>query len=170
MTDRDIVEGSESIRESMPYGNMAICLALAGIPATDIREPEWCEAMTQERPEVLDYIAALCRKVTDIYHAPPATPSEGYEEDGFWVRERQIFYDTDLLREQQREAWRICPDCAGLGRIETSCNGRRALCLLIPRHACAKCHELGRALLQQTHMKKNTAQVVLLDGDRISHR
>ena len=122
---------------------------------------------TRQRPEVGQYIAKLCDQIVELYRRPPAQPAEGREEDGWWVRSKHIFYDTDMLRESQREAWRLCADCSGLGRIETSSERvDRSLCLLIPRHACPRCRGEGAALAEQARKSGRYAHVLTLDGDK----
>lgn len=72
-----------------------------------------------------------------------------------------------MLRESQREAWRLCADCSGLGRIETSSERvDRSLCLLIPRHACPRCRGEGAALAEQARKSGRYAHVLTLDGDK----
>jgi hypothetical protein len=59
-------------------------------------------------------------------------------------RARNIFYDTDGIRESQNEQIRICQDCAGALRIESSSDrGVHILAVHIPRNACSKCRETG---------------------------
>lgn len=164
--DIAVLEGGYAIRGALPYVNLGICLALAGLSAEDIREPGWAPASTRQRPEVGRYIAKLCDQIVDLYRHPPAQPTEGREEDGWWVRSKHIFYDTDMLRESQREAWRLCADCSGLGRFETSSERvDRSLCLLIPRHACPRCRKESEALAEQARKSGRYAHVLVLDGD-----
>lgn len=165
--DIAVLEGGYAIRGALPYVNMGICLALAGLSAEDIREPGWTPSSTRQRPEVGQYIAKLCDQIVELYRRPPAQPAEGREEDGWWVRSKHIFYDTDMLRESQREAWRLCADCSGLSRIETSSERvDRSLCLLIPRHACPRCRSEGAALAEQARKSGRYAHVLTLDGDK----
>lgn len=160
-----VLEGGYSIRGALPYVNLGICLALAGLSAEEIREPGWTPAATRQKAQVGEYIAKLCDQVLDVYRHPPAEPAEGQEESGWWTRRKQIFYDTDMLRESQNEAWRLCADCSGLGRIETvSERVDRSLCLLIPRHACPRCRAEGRELTEKARKSGRYAHVLLLDG------
>lgn len=164
--DIAVLEGGYSIRGALPYVNLAICLALAGLSAGDIREPGRTLESTRQRPETGRYIAELCDQIVELYRHPPAQPAEGREEDGWWVRRKHIFYDTDMLRESQREAWRLCADCSGLGRMETSSERvERSLCLLIPRHACPRCRKEGATLAEQARKSGRYAHVLVLDGD-----
>jgi hypothetical protein len=165
-----VLEGGYSIRGALPYVNLAICLALAGLPATDIVEPDWTPSIACEKPEIMDYIATLCDAVLECYHKPPQHPHEGKEEQGWWVRRKHIFYDTDMLQEEQKESWLLCPQCSGLGRIESVCNGAPNLCLLIPRYACPQCRATGQTLAQAARATGRYAQVRLLDEDPIGAR
>lgn len=165
--DIAVLEGGYAIRGALPYVNLGICLALAGLSAEDIREPGWTPASTRQRTEVGRYIAQLCDQAVDLYRRPPSRPAEGREEDGWWVRRKHIFYDTDMLRESQNEAWRLCADCPGLGRIESSSERvARSLCVLIPRHACPRCRAEGAALAEQARKSGRYAHVLALDGDQ----
>jgi acetoin utilization deacetylase AcuC-like enzyme len=166
--DIAVLEGGYSIRGALPYVNLGICLALAGLPADEIREPDWSPASAHQDKATGKYIAQLCEQVRDVYFRPPAEPIEGQEESGWWVRHKRIFYDTDMLRENQVEGWRLCPDCSGLGRIETvSERTARSLCILIPRHACSRCRAMGHELQEAARKKSRHAHILLLDGDAV---
>lgn len=165
--DIAVLEGGYAIRGALPYVNLGICLALAGIPAAkEIREPGWTPGAIRQRPEVGEYIARLCDQVLDRYFRPPATPAEGKEDHGWWTRHKRIFYDTDMLSERQTESWRLCGACSGLGRIETESERvPRSLCVLVPRHACPECRAEGPRLAEAARRSGRYAHVRLLDGD-----
>ena len=164
-----VLEGGYSIRGALPYVNLAICLALAGLPASDVREPAWTPASTRDGARVMQKIARLCDEVVEVYRHPPAAPTEGREEGGWWVSEKQIFYDTDMLRESRQDAWKLCPHCAGVGRIQTvSDRTAVSFCLLLPRGACEHCRAEAEAYAAAARKKGCFAHVLLLDGDRIA--
>ncbi|MDO5484121.1 MAG: histone deacetylase, partial [Desulfovibrionaceae bacterium] len=161
-----VLEGGYSIQGALPYVNMGICLALAGLSADDIEEPAYSERLTRQTPRAAEHIARLCEAALLTYRKPPARPAEGQEEDGWWVRRKHVFYDTDMLREGQQEAWRLCPDCSGLGRIESASERvARSLCLLIPRHACPRCAAEGQRLAELGRKSGRYAHVLTLAGD-----
>ena len=161
-----VLEGGYAIRGALPYVNLGICLALAGLDAGDIREPQWRPESTRQKQKISDYIARLCDGLLELYHNPPSVPQEGEEENGWWTRRKHIFYDTDMLRESQRESWRLCPDCSGLGCFETSSERvARSLCLLIPRHACPRCRAEAEARAAAARKAGLHAHVLVLDGD-----
>ncbi|MDR1777626.1 MAG: histone deacetylase [Desulfovibrio sp.] len=164
--DIAVLEGGYAIRGALPYVNMGICLALAGLPYGDIREPDWDSGRLRQSDRTTSRIAAVCDEALGIFRKPPSRPVEGGEEDGYWVRRRRIFYDTDMLSENRIEGWRLCKDCSGLGRIETSSERvARSLCLLVPRHACPACRKEGMRLAESGRKHGRYAHVLVLDGD-----
>lgn len=168
--DIAVLEGGYSIRGALPYVNLGICLALGGIPRAcdEIVEPDWTEEAIDQKPEINRYIAQVCDKVLDIYFHPPARPAEGQADGQWWTRQKRIFYDTDMIQENQTESWRLCDSCSGLGRIETaSSRVNKSLCLHIPRHACAKCRAEGERLRAEAEKAGRYTHVKLLDGDNI---
>ncbi len=166
--DIAVLEGGYAIRGALPYVNLGICLALAGIQAADeIREPDWTEKAIRQRPEISAYIEQLCDQVLDVYFHPPKTPAAGERKGQWWQRQKNIFYDTDMLRERQLESWRLCDACSGLGKIETASERvRPSLCLLIPRHACPACRAEGERLRHEAEKSGLYAHVRLLAGDK----
>ena len=62
----------------------------------------------------------------------------------FDERQRNIFYDTDGIHESQREKIRICTNCSGTFRVDsTSDRGYHIMAVHIPRKACKECRRLG---------------------------
>jgi acetoin utilization deacetylase AcuC-like enzyme len=164
-----VLEGGYSIRGALPYVNMGICLALAGIPFDDIKEPGFSPAAMRQSPATSRYIAELCDKALAVFRRPPSEPAEGQERDGWWTRQRKVFYDTDMITERQSERWRLCPDCSGILSIETASDWvSRSLCLLVPRYACPACRKLGREMARDAGADSRFAHVALLDQNEPS--
>jgi hypothetical protein len=140
-----VLEGGYAIRGALPYTNLAICLALAGLPYDDIREPDWTPDSARQNPRINDSLKKLCDDALRLFRSPPARPEEGHEERGFWVRHKDIFYDTDMLHEKQKEAFRLCPHCPGFGLYESaSTRTPLSLCVHVPRRACEACRTQAR--------------------------
>ncbi len=164
--DIAVLEGGYSIRGALPYVNMGICLSLAGLDAGDIREPDWAPQSSAQRQKISDYIAGVCDEVMEMFHNPPSCPTEGKEEHGWWIRKRNVFYDTDMIRENQRESWRLCASCPGVECIETASDSTAlSFCVHIPRHACTACRKEGLERAAEAQHSRRYAHVLLLDGD-----
>ena len=160
-----VLEGGYSIRGALPYVNLGICLALAGLPFEHVHEPDHDAKALKQRPQVTEYISRLCDDVLNQHHNPPSRPSEGHRDGEWWRRERDIYYDTDGLSEHQNEGIRLCPDCPGLTCIETSSDRvDKSLCLLLPRNACPHCRELAHRLVETTGKKSGRYAHILYIG------
>lgn len=138
--DIAVLEGGYSIQGALPYVNLAVIAALAGLDYSYIVEPLRRESSSATDAATMDSIRALGDKVLEL-HANPGE-ADGYAKDGdFWVQERDIYYDTDGIRERQREELRDCPHCSGLLSMHTDAGRGPSLCLQLPRNACGQCSE-----------------------------
>ncbi len=142
--DIAVLEGGYSIQGALPYVNLAVILALAGMDYSRVIEPLWREDLAATDPRTLDYIRKVGEAALALYAAPDSLP-HGYAKEGnFWIREREVYYDTDGIREEQREELLDCPHCPGLLRIRTRTRARAwSLCLHVPRTACPACMDAG---------------------------
>ncbi len=139
-----VLEGGYAVRGALPYVNLAVCLALAGLPFDTVREPDFETSLGRMNARTAETIRRLGEQLIELYRHPPAQPAEGNREGRWWIRERDIYYDTEGLHERQREHIRLCPDCPGLTRIETASDRTPpSLCLLEPRVACPACRTLA---------------------------
>lgn len=165
--DIAVLEGGYAIRGALPYVNLAICLAMAGIAARkEIHEPDFTEASISQSPKVGKYIELLCDRVLDLYFHPPKTPTEGKNDNGWWTRHKRIFYDTDMIRENQLERFRLCASCPGLAVTESSSDRvKTSLCVHLPRHSCPKCRSLAEDIINDARKNGKFAHVKFLDGD-----
>ncbi len=160
-----VLEGGYAIRGALPYVNLAICLALAEKNFEDIYEPQWTKDLLQQDPKITNYIAQVCDDALQIYHTPPSTSHEGHAQQGWWVRERTIYYDTDRLYDEQLEKTRLCDACAGLVVTQTqSSRGGVGLCVHAPRQVCAQCRHEAEKILHASQKKSASAEQVCTLG------
>ncbi len=162
-----VLEGGYSIRGALPYVNLGICLALAGLPFEHVHEPDFDARSLQQRRQVSAYIAALCDEVLAQFHNPPERPAEGRREGHWWHRDRNIYYDTDGIHERQHERIRLCPDCPGLTLIETQSDRiPQSLCILLPRQPCPHCREVGKQTAEEGRRSHRYAHVLTIGDDK----
>ena len=140
-----VLEGGYSIEGALPYVNLGIILALAGLDYSEVREPDWQPALNDDnRPvhpavrEAVEYLLEIWRQRADI------DLNRLFGKGPFFERNRRIYYDTDQIEEEQSEEIRRCPACSGYRVIHSRASKgygpeRRIAAVLIPRHACAEC-------------------------------
>jgi acetoin utilization deacetylase AcuC-like enzyme len=140
--DIAVLEGGYAIEGALPYVNLGIILAMAGIDYRRVREPDYDPQRIRQRPEVTRHIEDLCAEVTGLWGQRTLRRQQVLNEKEFETRTRHIFYDTDMIRETQKETIRVCPDCAGALRVDSSSSrGIHILAVHIPRKACTTCRE-----------------------------
>ena len=80
-------------------------------------------------------------------------------------RKKQIFYDTDGIREYQEETVRICDDCGGLVMIDSIADtGNRIFAVILPRNACPECQENGEGIFVRIQ-KSQYGRIYFQDKD-----
>jgi len=140
--DIAVLEGGYSIEGALPYVNLGIILAMAGIDYSGVREPDYEPERIAQRPEIGRAIEKICDAVVGRWQAREIERERILRSTDFDSRQRQIFYDTDMIHETQQERIRICPDCAGALRIDSvSSRGMHLLAVRVPRKACGVCRE-----------------------------
>ena len=167
--DIAVLEGGYSIQGGLPYVNLGIILAMAGLDYSHVQEPNFDPNLLKQSGKLTDYIKSLCDKVRQLYFDPPRDSLEGQKQGEFWVREKGIYYDTSGISEDQVEAVRICQDCAGALKIETNSTvNPLSACIEIPFGACPRCVEVGTRLFEQS--QKNSRYRYIQFIDRVNRK
>jgi acetoin utilization deacetylase AcuC-like enzyme len=139
-----VLEGGYSIEGALPYVNVGILMALAGMDYSKVKEPDYQPERICQSKEVTRYIERLAEVILEAWGKSAEVRDKHRSGSKFAGRERHIFYDTDRIQEGQRENLRVCPDCSGVLAIHSETDrGRQIHAVHIPRKACKACQELG---------------------------
>lgn len=142
--DIAVLEGGYSIEGALPYVNVGIIMAMAGLDYSTVREPDYRPERIRQGQDVTRHIERVVEEALQVWKKGPGMRAHNRERNKTAQRERSIFYDTDMIRESQLETIRLCPDCSGLLTIDSSAdNGRRVYAIHIPRKACSECLDIG---------------------------
>ncbi len=150
-----VLEGGYSIESALPYVNVGIILALAGLDYSGIREPDYDPDRLRQGPEITRHIQRVVKEALEIWKQGPGIREDNRNKGKGFERDRRIFYDTDRIVEIQQEAIRACPDCSGLLTIDSQTDsGRRIFAVHIPRKACKECREAGYKTYDSTDIRR----------------
>ena len=142
--DIAVLEGGYSIEGALPYVNLGIILAMAGIDYSRVKEPGYDPESIRQTPQVTRVIEKTGELVLSLWEQRETEKEKILKSKDFDERRRNIFYDTDGIHESQREKIRICPNCSGTFKIDsTSDRGSHIMAVHIPRKACKECRGLG---------------------------
>ncbi|GAK58757.1 histone deacetylase superfamily [Candidatus Vecturithrix granuli] len=162
--DIAVLEGGYSIQGALPYINAGIVLAMAGIDYSYVHEPDYNPNTLRQSAKLNEYIQQVAETVLTCYEHPEQFCSYNTEPGTYHTRQKNIFYDTDNIHEQQTEAIMVCEACSGVLSIETR-SSVNPLCLgiQIPFGACERCRDEGYRVLEKARKSKKYAHISLIN-------
>jgi len=166
--DIAVLEGGYSIEGALPYVNVGIILAMAGLDYRFIREPDYDPDLLRQSPQVTERIEREVERLYGLWKTRSTRREEMIRGAKYQQRTKNIYYDTDGIREQQQETVRICDDCGGLVIIDSMAStGNRILAVIIPGQSCPRCRGEGEAVFASIDkIKYNLNYVYFQDSGR----
>jgi acetoin utilization deacetylase AcuC-like enzyme len=150
-----VLEGGYSIEDALPYVNVGIILAMAGLPYDHVREPDFDQAALKQPADISRYIEKLVGHIRNQWDNRQSMKDKIVGSAIYIKRNKNIYYDTDNIREQQEEIVRICNDCGGLVTIDSRADtGRRIFAVIIPAAGCPACRQEGEEIYRKTDKSK----------------
>lgn len=139
-----VLEGGYSIERALPYVNVGIILAMAGLDYSYVREPDYDPDKIRQSTRISDFIEDEAQKILDMWKNRKKMKARIVGSAEYVRRTKNIYYDTDGIYEKQTETVRICNDCGGLVMIESAAdNGRKIFAVIIPHRCCPECRKNG---------------------------
>lgn len=155
--DIAVLEGGYSIETALPYINLGIILAMAGLDYSQVMEPDYNENALKQDQQITNYIKDLSKIVYDRWQNKDDLAKEAFKNKTKVTRTRQIYYDTSAIMESQTQTYNICKRCPGVDEIDSrSDKGDHILGITIPRKACLSCQEKGLNLYNKSSLRKYT--------------
>lgn len=162
--DIAILQGGYSIESALPYTNVGIILAMAGIDYSGIQESNYTPDINQQANKVnnqikkrIDYLLTQWHKKNDI------DKQKKFDTD-YYTTQQNIFYDTDQLQDNEQIKIKICHQCPGFVLISSTVSPKQfqtAKVLIIPQQSCSDCQQLAYDKYEQ--LKSDKEAVYLLD-------
>ena len=142
--DIAVLEGGYSIEKALPYVNVGIILAMAGLDYSAVREPDYNAEALRQSEQITQYIEQTSSDVMMLWKKRRDMKKTIVGTNKYIKRKKQIYYDTDGISEQQEETVRVCNDCGGLVMIDSFADtGTRIHAVIIPGQSCPVCREEG---------------------------
>jgi len=146
-----VLEGGYSIESALPYVNLGIILALAGLDYSNVTEPAFDPREIRQSDNVTERIK---RDVATVYHlwkTRHQQRDEFIENTPTVTRRKNIFYDTDHITEKQVETVFLCDECGGLVTVSSATSHHPPVfAVIIPGRSCPSCRRRGEEIFHQT--------------------
>lgn len=164
--DIAVLEGGYAIEKALPYVNVGIILAMAGIDYSHVREPDYDPLTLRESDDMMRKIEKDGAEIYKLWQKRAAMKAKLVGDAGYARRRKNIYYDTDGISEQQEETVRICDDCGGLVLIDSKADtGSRIYAVIIPGRSCSVCRGNGEEFFARTG-RGQYERVYFQDRDR----
>lgn len=168
--DIAVLEGGYSIETALPYVNMGIIMAMAGIDYSNLREPDYNPARFKENSSNMDRIKTIIDTQLPAFRNRQEIIEKNRQRgDKLHSYTKQIYYDTDNIQEEQRNQIIICPQCAGFRVIISSARHRiqpyHVAGIQLPIYSCGSCQQQARELYRT--MSKNNYYDIIYLQDRV---
>ncbi|NLV66392.1 MAG: histone deacetylase [Spirochaetes bacterium] len=158
-----VLEGGYSVQGALPYVNLGIVLAMAGIDYSHVKEPDYDINYNPQDDDITAYIKKLREPVLANYFSP-APDTDRPATGQYYTRHKNIYYDTDGIQESQREHVMMCNDCRGVIMIESSSSvNPPGAGIEIPVFGCKRCRDEGYRLLKEARASNNFVTVQFTD-------
>lgn len=153
--DIAVLEGGYSIEGALPYVNLGIILAMAGLDYSRVKEPDYDPEKLRQSHRITEYIKELCDKIYSRWRRKDDIQRETIENKQYISRSRNIYYDTDGIRETQTQKFKVCPSCSGVNTIQSRSDlGYEIFAVSIPRDACKTCIDEGYKMYREASRGK----------------
>ena len=156
-----VLEGGYSIEGALPYTNLGIILAMAGLDTSHVKEPDYDPARFVQSDKMNAYIESICSNALDIFANrkkwQKVTRGEIVEE------RKSIYYDTIGIGVEQLRRYHLCPDCPGYTEVAAYGDGSVVSGFSVPFNACPKCGQLARDGYAKAAKRKKDERIILQD-------
>ena len=164
--DIAVLEGGYSIEKALPYVNVGIILAMAGMDYSHVKEPDYDPLSIRESDDILRRIEKDAAEILRMWKKRDGLKAKLVGDAQYVRRRKSIYYDTDGISEQQEETVRVCGDCGGLVMIDSMADtGSRIYAVIVPGRSCPACRESGEVFYKKTERGRYRA-VYFQDRDR----
>ena len=149
--DIAVLEGGYSIEGALPYMNLGIILAMAGIDYSKVKEPDYNKEKLKQAKDITDYIKQACNIVYKKWRNKEELWLKDIKGKDYIQNQRQVYYDTDGIMEKQVQNFKVCNKCSGVNTIDSrSDTGYHIFAITIPRDACSNCLDEGYRLYKHS--------------------
>ena len=150
-----VLEGGYSIEGALPYTNLGIILAMAGLDASHVREPDYDPKNFVQSEEMNRHIEGICSQALELFHKREALKDQFLDRET--VREKKsVFYDTTGFHVDEVRHYHLCPECPGYTEVTARGLHTHIHAFTVPFNGCPKCHAKARDHFAGTQAAANT--------------
>lgn len=152
--DIAVLEGGYSIEGALPYMNLGIILAMAGLDYSNVYEPDYDKEKLKQSKDITEHIKKTSQIVLNKWKNKDTLARKKFKGIEIVQKSKQIYYDTDGILENQVQHFKRCDKCSGINWIESKAdNSYHILAVTIPRDGCSSCVDEGYSMYKNGDSK-----------------
>lgn len=157
--DISVLEGGYSIEGALPYTNLGLILAMAGLDTSHVKEPGYNPANFIQPAEMNQYIDKLCTQALSLFQQRNSLKKK-YEQQETVVERKQIFYDTTGFQVGETRVYHLCKECPGYTEIIAEGLNQHIHGFTLPFNCCTKCQNRARDSYAKTDIESDTLTIL----------
>lgn len=138
-----VLEGGYAIEGALPYTNLGIILAMAGLDTSHVREPDYHPENFRQSQDMNRYIEGLCDQARQVFRDRDRLKKQ-YADRQTIVQHKQLFYDTTGFHVEETRTYHLCKECPGYTEVEAAGRNRHLHGFSIPFNSCPRCQAKAR--------------------------
>ncbi|TAL18352.1 histone deacetylase [bacterium] len=142
--DVAVLEGGYSIQSALPYVNMGILLAMAGLDTSRVIEPDFHPGVLKLSEKTAEYLKRLCELLLARFRGREELAIKEFGSRIHHETSYVVYHDETGISEERSERVRVCPDCRGVSLMSSRAPGRGSVFIAnVPLGACPVCTTEG---------------------------
>ncbi len=154
-----VLEGGYSIEGALPYTNLGIILAMAGLDTSFVKEPDYRPEDFIQPEEMNAYISNICDQALQLFRDRDILKKE-FAGQKTSVARKQIFYDTTGFQVGETRVFHLCPECPGYTEVIAEGLNRHVHGFTVPFNSCKKCQTAAKDNFANTKKEHGTLTVL----------
>lgn len=159
-----VLEGGYAIEGALPYTNLGIILAMAGMDTSHVREPDYVPERFIQSAEMNRYIEDICDQAAALF-ADREKMKQEYRGQQSVVQKRQIFYDTTGFQVSETRVYHLCDHCPGYSEVLAEGQHQHIHGFSLGFSCCSRCQVKAKDSFAAT--KKESGTFIVLQ-DRVA--
>jgi acetoin utilization deacetylase AcuC-like enzyme len=154
-----VLEGGYAIEGALPYTNLGIILAMAGLDTSHVREPNYNPDDFVQTREMNNHIARTCDQALELFRNRDEMKKQFAGQETV-VERKQIFYDTTGFQVGETRVYHLCTDCPGSSEVVAEGLNQHIHAFCVPFNSCKRCQTAARDRFAKTKKEHDTITVL----------
>jgi acetoin utilization deacetylase AcuC-like enzyme len=157
-----VLEGGYSIEGALPYTNLGIILAMAGMDSSHVREPDYHPDEYIQSPEMNRHIEDICFRAYELFKDREKLKQK-FAAESCVSSSQRIFYDTTGFTVEENSIYHLCRECPGYTEVSASGLNNDIHAFTVPFNCCPVCQTRAKDGFHRCDAAGQRKSIVLQD-------